>query len=78
MNCTEYMMKYCKNEKYNFMLLLNDPIISPDPISDIFSPSTHSRPYTHQIQDFNKEELESLMTNMRVGRSAKHLEDNQK
>ena len=36
-NCTEYMMKYCNGNKYNFMLLLNDPFISSDPISEVFS-----------------------------------------
>ena len=37
-----------------------------------------SNPDTHQIEDFNKEELESLMKNVIVGRLAKHLGDNQK
>ena len=36
-NCTEYMMKYCNGNKDNFMLLLNDPFISSDPISEVFS-----------------------------------------
>ena len=77
-NCTEYMMKYCNNKKYNFMLLINDPFVSPEPMSPIFFPSTNTKPYTNKIKDFNKEELESLMTNVRVGRSATQLEENQK
>jgi len=77
-NSTEYMMKYCNNKKYYFMLLLNDPFVSPDPVSEIFFPSTHNKPYTRRIKDFNKEELESLMTNVRVGTSATQLEENQK
>ena len=35
-NCIEYMMKYCNGHKYNFMLLLNDPFISSNPISEVF------------------------------------------
>ena len=60
------------------MLLLNDPFISSDPISEVFFPSSHTKPISYPINDFNKEEMESLMTNVRVGRSAKNLEDNQK
>ena len=35
-NCTEYTMGFCNDKKYNFMLLLNDPFISSDPISEFF------------------------------------------
>ena len=35
-NCTEYMMNYCNGNKYNFILILNDPFISTDPISEVF------------------------------------------
>ena len=46
------------------MLLLNGPFISPDLISEIFFPSTHhDKRNTHRIEDFNKEEPESLIKN---------------
>ena len=37
-NCTEYIMKFCNGNTYNFMLLLNDPFILSAPISDVFFP----------------------------------------
>ena len=36
-NFTEYMMKYCNRNKYNSMSSSNNPFISSDPISEIFS-----------------------------------------
>ena len=66
-NCTEYVMKYCRPEKYNFILLLNDPFVSPESILEIFFPLTDNRPYSHRIEDFNNEELESLMMNYYTG-----------
>ena len=35
-NCSEYMMKYCNRNKFISMLLLNNPFISFDPISEVF------------------------------------------
>ena len=61
------------------MLLLNDIFNLLDPAAEIFFPSSHSRSLTQiMINNFNKEELESLDTNIRVGKSAKHLQNNQK
>ena len=52
-------------------------IISSDPISEVFFPIPFTTPVSYPINDFNKEEMESLMTNVRVGRSAKNLQENQ-
>ena len=71
-------MKYCNGNKYNFMLVFNDPFISFAPISEVFSPSSHTKPVSYPINDFNKEEMESLMTNVRIGRLVKNLQENQK
>ena len=60
------------------MLLLNDTFISSDPKSEVFFPSSHTKPDSYPINDFNKEEMESLMTNVRVGWSAKNLQENEK
>ena len=42
---TEYMMTYCRSKKYNFQLLLNDPLFSSEPTSGTYkndaSISTH-------------------------------------
>ena len=60
------------------MILLNDPFISPDQISEILFPPLQNRILTCRIDDFNKDEIESFMTNIRVGRSVQQLQDNQK
>ena len=77
-NCTEYMMKFCNGKKYNFMLLLNDPFICTGPISDVFFPGSRNRLVSYPIEDFSREEMDSLMTNVRVGRAAQNMNDHQK
>ena len=71
-NCAEYMMKYSNKNKYNLMLLTNDPFISSDPISEV-PPTLYSKTISYPIDHFNKEEMESLMTNVRAGQSAKKI-----
>ena len=68
-------MKYCNSTKNNFMFSKNDPFILQDHIAEIFFLSSHSRILTHSINDSNKEQYESSLTNIRVGRTAKHLQD---
>ena len=71
-NYTEFMMKYCDGKMYLYVTFQQSfyffwPYIYIFPLVRIVT-----------IEDFNKEEMDSVMTNVRVGHTAKNLQENQK
>ena len=49
------MMTYCRSKKYNFQLLLNDPLFSSEPTSETYK-NDEEDPIVESILDFNSKE----------------------
>ena len=51
-------MKYCRAEKYNLQLLLNDPSFSSEPTSETYT-SDSEESMMESILDFNDREMDN-------------------
>ena len=60
LSSTEYMMRYCRSKNYNFQPLLNDPLFSTEPTSEIYL-NDQEEPKIESILDFNKQETITLL-----------------
>ena len=69
---TEYMMTYCRSKKYNFQLLLNDPLFSSEPTSETYKNDGEDL-IIESILDFNNKEIEKLNNNVNFGRNVMNL-----
>ena len=77
MSSTDKMVKYCRSKGYHFQLLINDPQLSPSPVSETHH-NHHDPPLIEEIDDFTEQELITINENIIQGRHANNLLPNHK
>ena len=77
LSSTEYMMIYCRSKGYNFQLLLYEPLIGSEPVTETYM-NNEDQPKIQSILDFSKKELDSVKNNIDFGRVASGMDSHQK